>query len=61
MNNALLQLYIKTKTLRICEDGQDLVEYALLMFLISLALISSMQGIASTINNVFSNISGSLA
>ncbi len=61
MRNALLHLYVKTQTLRIREEGQDLVEYALLMFLISVALIASMQGIASTINNVFSNISGSLA
>jgi len=61
MRNALLHLYVKTQTLRIREEGQDLVEYALLMFLISVALIASMQGIASTINNVFSNIIGSLA
>lgn len=61
MNHALLSLYIKLQTLRGSEDGQDLVEYALLLTLISLALISSMNGIASTIRTVFSNISSSLS
>jgi pilus assembly protein Flp/PilA len=61
MSDTLLKLYVKFQDLRSGADGQDLVEYALLMFLISLALITSLNGIASSIRNVFSNISGSLA
>jgi pilus assembly protein Flp/PilA len=61
MNNILLKLYVRFQELRFGEEGQDLVEYALLMFLISLALITSMNGIASSVRNIFSNISGSLA
>jgi len=37
------------------EEGQDLTEYALLLTLISLALIAGMTGLATAISNVFSN------
>jgi pilus assembly protein Flp/PilA len=61
MNSALLKLYVIFQDLRSREEGQDLVEYALMLTLISLALISGMSGIASAIKNIFSNISTSLA
>jgi pilus assembly protein Flp/PilA len=61
MSDALLKLYVHFQDLRFREDGQDLVEYALMLTLISLALISGMNGIASAVKNIFSNISNSLA
>jgi pilus assembly protein Flp/PilA len=61
MSGRILKLYVIFQNLRFSEDGQDLVEYALLLTLITLALISGMNGIASSIKNVFSNISNSLA
>jgi pilus assembly protein Flp/PilA len=61
MSSALLKLYVHFQDLRFREDGQDLVEYALMLTLISLALISGMNGIASAVKNIFSNISNSLA
>jgi pilus assembly protein Flp/PilA len=61
MNKALFRLHVHFQDLRFREDGQDLVEYALMLTLISLALISGMSGIASAVKNVFSNISNSLA
>jgi pilus assembly protein Flp/PilA len=61
MKYALLKLYVRFQTLCVSEDGQDLVEYALLLTIISLALISSMNGIASSLRTVFSNISSSLS
>jgi Flp pilus assembly pilin Flp len=61
MNEAILKLYVKCQNLMFSEEGQDLVEYALLCTMISLALITGMKGIASTISNVFSNISSSLS
>jgi len=42
------------------EEGQDLVEYALLLTLITLALITSIKGLASAVAAVFSNASTSL-
>jgi pilus assembly protein Flp/PilA len=61
MNNLFLALYVKLQNLMAREDGQDLVEYALLVCLIALAVISGVQGVASAVNKVFSNISTSLA
>jgi pilus assembly protein Flp/PilA len=61
MNNLILSLYAKFQGLRNGEEGQDLVEYALLVCLIALAVISGVQGVASAVNSVFSNISTSLA
>jgi len=42
------------------EEGQDLVEYGLLVVLISLGCIIAMQGLASGISNVFSNAAAQL-
>jgi len=41
------------------EDGQDLVEYALLVALIALAATAGMNSLASDINSAFTNV-GSL-
>jgi Flp pilus assembly pilin Flp len=60
MNNLFLKLYVKFQNLTNSERGQDLVEYALLCSLIALALITSIKTVATAVNNVFSNISGSL-
>jgi pilus assembly protein Flp/PilA len=60
MNNTLLKLYVKFQGLK-NEDGQDLVEYALLVALIALVCVTGVSNVASAINTVFSNISSSLA
>ena len=41
-------------------EGQDLVEYGLLIFLIGLAAIASMKGLASSISTLFNSASTSL-
>jgi pilus assembly protein Flp/PilA len=61
MNNMLTRIYIRLHDLKRGEQGQDLVEYALLLSLICLSLISGINGIAKAANTVFSNISSSLA
>jgi len=43
------------------EEGQDLVEYALLVCLIALAAIGGVNHVATAVTKVFSNISSSLA
>ncbi len=43
------------------EEGQDLVEYALLLVLISLACVAAMGNLASAISKAFGNASTSLA
>jgi pilus assembly protein Flp/PilA len=42
------------------EDGQDLIEYALLAALIALAAVVAMQATGTSINDVFNTISGRL-
>ncbi len=43
------------------EEGQDLVEYALLLVLMSLAAIGSIGGLANAVNNTFSNAAANVA
>ena len=42
------------------EEGQDLVEYGLLVVLISLFAVAAMQGLANGISDAFSNASAQL-
>jgi pilus assembly protein Flp/PilA len=60
MNTLYLMLYTKLQNLLNNEEGQDLVEYALLVALVSLAAVAGLNGLASAISGVFSNISTSL-
>jgi len=61
MKNSLLKLYVKFQGLKNGEEGQDLVEYALLIALIALVCVSGVSNVATAINSVFSTISSSLA
>lgn len=61
MNNLFLALYVKLQNLMSHEEGQDLVEYALLVCLIALAAITGVQKVASAVVTVFTNISSSLS
>jgi len=60
MNNLFLTLYVKFQALVAREEGQDLVEYALLVALIALAAITGVSKVATAVNTVFTNISTSL-
>ena len=42
------------------EQGQDLVEYALIVAAVALALIATLRGIATAINSVYESISVAL-
>jgi len=60
MNNLLLKLYIKIQDLLSHEEGQDLVEYALIVALIALAATAGMKTLATAINTTFSNLGSTL-
>ena len=60
MNTMFLKLYVKIQDLASREDGQDLVEYALLISLVALAAIAGVNKVATAITTVFTNISSSL-
>lgn len=60
MNDALLKLWIKVQTIAMREEGQDLVEYALVVGLISIAAVTALKGVAGAINGVITNITTTL-
>jgi len=61
MRDTILKLYITIQNLTHGQEGQDLVEYALICTLISLLCIAGVNPIASSIKSVFVNLSTSLA
>jgi pilus assembly protein Flp/PilA len=61
MNTMLLKMYVKFQDLMSREEGQDLVEYALLVALVSLASIALIKGVASSVVTIFTTISTTLA
>ncbi|MGP8268426.1 MAG: Flp family type IVb pilin [Terracidiphilus sp.] len=61
MNHLYLRLLSSWQNLMAGEEGQDLVEYALLVCLIALAAIAGVNKVASGVTNVFTRISSSLA
>jgi pilus assembly protein Flp/PilA len=60
MNNLLLKLYVKFQDLASREEGQDLVEYALVVALIAFGATAGMGKLASGINTAFSAVSTKL-
>jgi pilus assembly protein Flp/PilA len=61
MYSVLLRLYVKFQNLMSSEEGQDLVEYALVVALIAFGAVAGMKVLASGLNNAFSTISTTLA
>jgi pilus assembly protein Flp/PilA len=60
MNNMLLKLYVKFQDLASREEGQDLVEYALVVALIAFGATAGMKSLSSAINTAFNNVSSQL-
>jgi pilus assembly protein Flp/PilA len=68
MNNLYLKLVVKQQELKGMfldlmnrEEGQDLVEYALVVALIALGAIIAMKSLGTGINTAFNDISTTLA
>lgn len=63
MNTMLLKMYVKAQNLKDLmksDEGQDLVEYALLVALISLGAIATIGKISAQIEAIFNSISSTL-
>lgn len=63
MKNAMLKLYVKSQMVRQAlkdEQGQDLVEYALVIAVVCLGIISGMNTLANGINTAMSSLSTKL-
>jgi pilus assembly protein Flp/PilA len=61
MNEMILKMYAKMQTLIAREEGQDLVEYALVVALIAFGAVTAMKGLSTEINVAFQTISSDLA
>jgi Flp pilus assembly pilin Flp len=56
MNTMLLKLYVKFQDLKNREEGQDLIEYALLAALLSLGLVAGIGTVVTALNGVYARI-----
>lgn len=61
MNDKLLMFPIKLRNLLSDDQGQDLIEYALVVALIAFGATAAMSALSSDINTAFSNIGATLS
>ena len=60
MNTFFIKMYVQLQNLVVYEEGQDLVEYVLVVALIAFGAITGMGVLATGINNAFSGIATTL-
>jgi pilus assembly protein Flp/PilA len=61
MNTMLLELYVRVQAMMSCDEGQDLVEYALVVAIIALGATAAMGNLAGAISTSFGTISSTFA
>jgi pilus assembly protein Flp/PilA len=61
MNTLLLKLLIKFQDFSSREEGQDMVEYALVVALVAFGATAGMKALATGLNTAFRGISTNLA
>ena len=61
MKDKLMKLSVKMQTVLMSEEGQDLIEYALVVALIAFAATAGMSTLASKINTAFTGIGTTLS
>jgi pilus assembly protein Flp/PilA len=60
MKDTMLKIYIKIQNLMAREEGQDLVEYALVVALLALAATVGITAVGTALQAAFTNISTTL-
>jgi pilus assembly protein Flp/PilA len=60
MKEKLMQLSAKLQVLLMDEEGQDLIEYALVVALIAFSATAGMRGLAGAINSAFNQVGNTL-
>ncbi|MGC8548240.1 MAG: Flp family type IVb pilin [Acidobacteriaceae bacterium] len=58
--NMLSMLALKAQMILNNEEGQDLIEYALLVGFISLAAVAAISGISAEVSSIYSQIASQL-
>ena len=61
MNSLMVSMIAKLQTLLMNEEGQDLVEYGLVVALIAFGAVAAMQALGTEISTVFSQITSVLS
>jgi len=61
MKDKLMMISAKIQNVLMSEEGQDLIEYALVVALIAFAATAGMSAVAAGINKAFLNISSKLS
>jgi len=61
LNNLIAYLTVAFSDIKEREEGQGLVEYALILVLVSIAAIGTLTILGTSVSAVFNNITGSLA
>jgi len=61
MNDLMLKLFVKVQNVLDREEGQDLVEYALVVALVAFGATAALKTLGGGLNNAFTNISSTLA
>ena len=59
--NALLSVYCYFSSLFSQEEGQDLIEYALIAGLIALIAVAAITTVGTNVGTIWSNLSGKVA
>jgi pilus assembly protein Flp/PilA len=60
MNDKLVKLYVNFQELLSGEEGQDLVEYALIISLVSVAAVVFLPALATAVSATFTAVEASL-
>ena len=60
MKDQLMKMSAKLQALMMQEEGQDLIEYALIVALVAFAATAGMNALATGINTAFSGIATTL-
>jgi pilus assembly protein Flp/PilA len=60
MKDRLLKLSVRMQSLLVNDEGQDLIEYALVVALIAFAAVATMKTLATDINAVYAAIGAAL-
>jgi pilus assembly protein Flp/PilA len=61
MNELMLKFLVQIQAWASREEGQNLVEYALVVALVAFGATSSLRNLGSGLNHAFTNISSTLA
>ena len=61
MNDLMIKMYLTLKSLMTREEGQDLVEYALVVALIAFGAVAGMKVLSTGLNNAFDTIANVLS